>query len=184
MFDKWNTRQLQEVNKANEPQVYTFVFNSVGRSFGASSARPFFEIDWSILPRQPYHVYFNYVGETNTVNTSGIPSVYCSAFEGCAYQASQATGRTQTLKTTLLGLLRPDFIGTSSYIYADYSTNVPIYISTPPTDNQFRVDITYNAVRPTFITYNPETGQNNLQPYILTMLFVPAPPDTIGAVPQ
>lgn len=178
-MDKWNTRQLQEVNKPeDQPQAYTFVFNSIGRSGGASSARPSLNVDWSVIPDQPYLVYFSYLGETNTVNTTGVPSVYCSALDGCAYQASSGNGRTQTLQTTLLGLLRPDFIGTSSYIYADYKTNPPVYMPYRPRDNQCRFDITYNAISPTYITYNPESGQNNLQPYILTMLFVPAPPDT------
>jgi len=151
-------------------QIYTFVFKC--ERFGTSAARPPLNVDWSVMPDQPYLVYFNYVGELNNIDGTMIPSVYGDMLDGCSFQAVSATERTQSVLKTLLGLLRIDFIGSNSFVYADFKNNVPVYIPGRPKKNQCRFDITANALDPRASTYQPLL--NDLAPYVLTMCFVPA----------
>ena len=88
------------------------------------------------------------------------------------YQARPPTERTTAIQTQLLGLLRYDFIGNNSFIYADYKTNPPVYLPSRPMSNLWRYDITENAIQPVGLTYFPSA--NDLSPCVLTLLFVPA----------
>lgn len=151
----------------NKP--YTFVFRSTYA--GTSSARQEINVDWSIMPDQPYMLYWSYVGEANNVDGLRVPSIFAS-FMNSIYQARPPTERTTAIQTQLLGLLRYDFIGNNSFIYADYKTNPPVYLPSRPMSNLWRYDITENAIQPVGLTYFPSA--NDLSPCVLTLLFVPA----------
>lgn len=153
-------------------ETYTFIFNSLNNKVIPSRAE--FEIDWSVIPDQPYHVYFTYLGEVNNINGVNVPSIYVSSLNGNdikVYNQNQQPLSAPS-QANFLGLLRYDFIGNNSFIYADFKNNPPVYIRGRPSSGKCVISITSNAVSPFFTAYVPLL--NDLNDFVLTMLFVPA----------
>jgi hypothetical protein len=151
-------------------ETYTFVFNSINNK--QTPSRAVFNVDWNVMPDQPYHVYFSYVGEVNNVNGTQIPTIYVSSLNGFDYKVYNRNQQATSTQTNFLGLLRYDLIGNNSFIYSDFKTNPPVYVSGRPTTSDCIVNISQNAISPTFGGYQPLL--NDLGDFILTLLFVPA----------
>lgn len=160
----------------DKKKTYTVVFNSRVQSSGTSEARDTYTFDWSIMPDQPYLVYFNYLGEVQPNPVSGIfiGSIYANFLFGTTAQGSNPTQRFSSPNITFLGIIQPELIGSNSFYYADYTSNAPIYIPTRPDGFLPRIDILNNALGLPGSSFQPSTGFNDLQDYILTLLFVPA----------
>lgn len=156
-------------------ETYTFVFNSLaGTKTGLSANEVQYNIDWSIIPDQPYKIHFAYLGEVNNIDATTIPMVYMDLVAPCnVYQAGSMTQRTQAQSSNFLGFIQMYLLGASSFLHAEDTTNHPVYITGRPRNNNPRIQIFNNAVPPAL--YAPATG--NLGDYILTLCFVPANED-------
>ncbi len=159
-------------NTVDKNEIYTFVFNSINNK--QTPSRAVFNVDWTVMPDQPYHVYFSYMGEVNNVNGNQIPSIYVSSLNGFDYKVYNRNQQANSAptQTNFLGLLHYDFVGSNSFIYADFTNNCPAYVSGRPTNSQCIINISQNAISPNFGGYQPLL--NDLGEYILTLLFVPA----------
>ena len=157
-------------------ESYTILINSVNytTSNNGLNSSLNYNFDWSILPDQPYRVHFTYLGEINDLSTgSDIAMIYLNFGCGTNNYVVSTNGYAQT--STFLGYLRPERMVAQSFLYAEDSTNVPIYIKGRPQNNNFTVDILNNANASPLTTaiqyFTPSTGV--LAPYVLQLRFVP-----------
>jgi hypothetical protein len=157
-------------------KTYTFSFSSAsGTQVAGNNNQITYNVDWGVMPNQPYLVYFTYLGEVNTIDGLTIPMVYAdllastNVFEAQFQPVALPTGRTQATRTNYLGILKYKSIGASSFLYADADTNPPIYMATRPMNNQPRIEILSNTPGQ---LYNPQAA--DLGQYVITMHFVPA----------
>lgn len=153
-------------------KTYTFVFNSLaGVKAGLSANDVQYNIDWNIMPDQPYHIHFSYLGEVNNIDGIQIPMVYADLLaQTTVYEAGSPAQRTMARTSNFLGYIKMYLLGASSFLHAEDGTNPPVYIASRPSNNQPRIQILNNNVPAT--GYGPAAGQ--LSDYILTMQFVPA----------
>jgi hypothetical protein len=152
----------------DKKKTYTFVFSSIA---GTVSGNPnlFFNVDWSIMPNQPYNITFTYLSEVNTIDGTTIPMVYADFLAATnVYNAGSSTARTQAITSNFLGLLKYKLIGANSFLYADNDTNPPIYIASRPMNNQLNIQILNNNG----VFYAPQAP--DLGQWVLTMHFTPA----------
>lgn len=156
----------------DKKKTYKFVFSALqGEVINvATYNKVAYNVDWSILPDQPYIISFNYVGGVNNIDGSEIPMVYADFMAMTSvYEATSVSGtRTQARTSNFLGVLKYNQIGATSFLYADNNTNPPVYIASRPRANQFIIDI----LNPSGTGYLP--AANDLIYYVLTMHFVPA----------
>ena len=155
-------------------RIYNFCLNSNfgGRTPATSSS---FFIDWSVMPEGEYKVSFTFTStialtdlgnSTNAVvyldlgqaSTSIIESsaalstnTYRGGFLGCLRQNSFAVGTTTVV----------DYI---TFLYADTTTNPPVYLFTRPRNNNVSVDI-HTSSTTTTTNYSP------IGAYVLTLSF-------------
>lgn len=154
-------------------ESYTVLINSAEALSNNNPAAPntslnyFF--DWSILPENKYLVHFTYLGEINDLSGgTDIAMVYLNF--GCGSNNFAIDSNIYGAQTsTFLGLLRPERLVASSFLYAEDSTNTPIFIKSRPTNNNFTVNVYSNVSDPTYFT--PTTG--NLAPYVIQLRFIP-----------
>ncbi len=153
-------------------QTYTFVFNSLaGVKAGLSANDVQYNIEWGIMPDQPYEIHMSYIGENNNIDGIAIPMIYMDFMAPInVYIAGSPAQRTQAQSSTFLGFAMQYLLGTSSFLHAEDGTNPPVYISGRPRNNQPRIQVLNNNVPQT--GFAPATG--NLADYILTLQFVPA----------
>lgn len=155
-------------------KTYKFVFSSLqGAQLnpGTNNKRGY-NVDWSIMPDQPYFISFNYVGAVNNINGAEIPMVYADFMAMTSvYEPTSTFGpvtRTQAKTSTFLGVVKYKDIGATGFLYADNNTNPPVYIASRPRTNQLIIDI----LNQTGTSYVP--AANDLNNYVITMHFVPA----------
>lgn len=152
-------------------ETYTFVFNSLaGVKSGLSANDVQYNIDWSIIPDQPYKIHLSYIGENNNLDGLGIPMIYMDLLAPRnVYEAGSPAQRTQAQSSNFIGFAMQYLLGTGSFLHAEDGTNPPVYISGRPRNNQPRIQILNNNVPQT--GFAPATG--NLADYILTLHFCP-----------
>lgn len=153
-------------------QTYTFVFNSLaGVKAGLSANDIQYNIDWSVMPDQPYTIHMTYLGENNNIDGITVPMVYADLLAPRnVYEAGSPLARTQASSSNFLGFVQMYLLGGQSFLHAEDGTNAPIYISSRPRNNQPRIQVLNNNVPQTgFIP-----GAGNLADYVLTLHFIPA----------
>lgn len=176
-------------SQIDKKKTYSVVLNSLITPSGTSQARDVYNFDWTIMPDQPYLVYFNYLGrvQPNPVSGLNVGSIYADFLLGTTTQGFRSTQSFSILSSpfmTFLGTIQPELIGSNSFLYADYTSNPPIYIPTRPNGVLPRIDITNNGRGLPGTTFIPSVGFNDLQNYILTLLFVPANHESAGIAKQ
>jgi hypothetical protein len=158
-------------------KTYTFVFSSALGQLAnpATNNIVTYNIDWGVMPDQPYWIYFTYLGEVNTIDALTLPMVYMDILQSSnVYETMTLSlggfSRTAAVKTNYLGTLKYKSVGVNSFLYSDKDTNPPIYMATRPMNNQPRIEIVNNN--------NPQTpyvpSANDLGQYVLTLTFIPA----------
>jgi hypothetical protein len=140
-------------------KIYTIVFNSIIAPY--SVIGEVFNYDWGQLPNVPYKVSFSLISSIDNLTNSAIAVVYIDLNQQCSIMASP-TGQTG-LKNNYLGFLRYSGTGATNYLYADATTNQPIYINGRPTNNNVFIEIHTNQAGG-MTNYSP-TGWE----YILTL---------------
>ena len=121
-------------------ESYTIVFNSI-ISPGSVVAETF-NYDWGQLPNVPYKVSFSLVSTIDALVNTSIAVIYLDLSQQCSIMASSGGNG---LKNNYLGCLRYSGTGASNYLYADTTTNPPIYLNGRPTNNNVFVEIRTNA---------------------------------------
>jgi hypothetical protein len=161
-------------NHITKKRIYNFCLNSNFGGKTPATGSTFF-IDWSVMPEGEYKVSFTFTStmpltdlgnSTNAViyldlgqaSTSIIESsvansvnAYRGGFLGCLRQSSFAVGATTVT----------DYI---TFLYADTTTNPPVYIFTRPRNSQVSVDIHTSSTSTT-------TNFSPIGDYVLTLSF-------------
>jgi hypothetical protein len=150
---------------------YTFVFNSKFSTKTFTTCNECaYAIDWSIIPDQPYEVYFTYIGAVNNIDYTKLAQVFVDfGAPPLVYYANNTTGRLNTSTSQYLGYLKSFLLGTSSFFLAEFGTNTPIVLQGRPQSTTTFIRI-YDNSNPMTL-FAPATG--NLNDYILTIKFVP-----------
>ena len=120
---------------------YTIVFNSIIAP--NSVVNETFQYDWGQLPNVPYKVSFSFMSTIDNLTGNAIAVVYIDLNQQCGIVASQ--NGTSGLKNNYLGCLLTTGTGASNYLYADTTTNPPIYLNGRPNNNNVFVEIRTNA---------------------------------------
>jgi hypothetical protein len=167
---------LSQNNNIQIPKkrIYNFCLNSNFGGATPATSSTFF-IDWSIMPEGEYKVSFTFTSSIagtdlgNTTNaiiylelgqasTTIIESsaalsnnAYRGGFLGCLRQNSYQTGTTTPT----------DYI---TFLYADTTTNPPVYILSRPRNNSISVDIHTSSTSTT-------TNFSPIGAYVLTLSF-------------
>ena len=155
-------------------RIYNFCLNSNfgGRTPATSSS---FFIDWSVLPEGEYKVSFTFTStialtdlgnSTNAVVYLDLGQASTSIIE------SSAALSTNTYRGGFLGCLRQNSfaVGTTTvadyitFLYADTTTNPPVYILSRPKNSNISVDI-HTSSTSTNIKFSP------IGDYVLTLSF-------------
>ena len=167
---------LSQNNNIQIPKkrIYNFCLNSNFGGATPATSSTFF-IDWSIMPEGEYKVSFTFTSSItgtdlgNTTNaviyldlgqastsiieasTANAFNTYRSGFLGCLRQTSYATGTTTPT----------DYI---TFLYADTTTNPPVYILNRPNNSNISVDIHTSSTSTT-------TNFSPIGAYVLTLSF-------------
>ena len=116
---------------------YTIVFSSI--ICPNSVIGEVFYYDWGQLPNVPYKVTFTLVSTIDTLVNTTIPVVYMDLSQQCGIMAS-ASGAPTGLKNNYVGCLRYSGTGANNYLYADTTTNPPIYLNGRPVNNNVLIE--------------------------------------------
>lgn len=138
---------------------YTVVFNS--SMSGNSVVGEVYNYDWGQLPNKSYKVTFSFVSTVATLVNNIIPVIFLDLGQQSSIIAT--TNGTTGLKNKLLGCLLWSGTGANNYLYADVSTNPPIYINGRPTNNTVFIELHTNSVDAS-TNYTPATFE-----YVLTL---------------
>ena len=161
-------QDIQNDLNIDKRKAYVIQINSNNKASGNNNNASY-NFDWSILSDHPYNVYFAFVSSDNNTyvaGTSVTANVYISfGVNSTTYTINPNTVVAQTIN--YLGSLRKTISsGSNYYLYAEKTTNPPIYISGRPTNKIFSINIL------------SDTGANYdismLGSYVLTLYFEPA----------
>ena len=161
-------------HQITKKRIYNFCLNSnFGGNTPATSST--FFVDWSVLPEGEYKVSFTFtsaIAGTDIGNTTNAV-VYLELGQACTsiIESSLALSN-NTYRGGFLGCLRPTSYTTGAttttdhitFLYADTTTNPPVYLLTRPRNNSISVDI-HTSATSTTTNYSP------IGAYVLTLSF-------------
>ena len=146
---------------------YTVAIASNTRVQGTTTTLAKYNFDWGVLPDKPYHVSFSFI--TDNVNISSYQEIaVLTANLGQTNSFRTDYFSPNGTSTQFLGGLIPYVTGNNtSFLFANQTTNAPIYFKSRPQNNQFDIGI-----------YSLETGlpwtdigNNTIDNYGLTLTF-------------
>ena len=123
------------------PECYTIVLESSSGS-GSLNSKVFY-VDWGRLPTASYKVSFTMNCALGTTVNTYVANIFCDLGQG--QNLIMASSSSSTPRTGFLGLLQWSGTGANNNLYADTSTNQPIYIKNRPMNNTVNVEIHQNA---------------------------------------
>ena len=158
------------MSQITKKRIYNFCLNSnFGGNIPATSCS--FFVDWSVMPEGEYKVSFTFtsaVTATDLGNTANAVIYLDLGQASTSIIESSAALSSNTYRGGFLGCLRQssysittDFI---TSLYADTTTNPPIYILTRPRNNSVSVDI-HTSSTTTNANFSP------IGAYVLTLSF-------------
>ena len=161
-------KDLQNDLKFNNKKPYTIVLNSTTKNSGSNNSATY-SFDWSVIPDQPYNVYFQFVAtDHSTYAAANIPAAQIVIELGQSTNTFSTIANRQCANTSIyLGSLRKAVSsGNNFYLYANKTDNPPIYITGHPNNNNFLVSVLTDQ--------NAGYDLSSLVSYILTLYFEPA----------
>lgn len=154
-------------------ESYIVVLNSNYSTDPANRASATFNFDWSVLPDRNYEVHFSFNSQPMNLssNVQPICMIHSDIFSASnTYVAGSQASWNGSQTSNFIGVAYPYVLGTNSFLHAEDGTCPPIYLNTPPRNNQFTVSLLTNE--------NPQTewapiAGGTLQPWVLLLRFVP-----------
>ena len=158
------------MNQITKKRIYNFCLNSNFGGATPATSSTFF-VDWSVLPEGEYKVSFTFtstIASADLGNTTNAVIYLDLGQASTSIIESSAALANNTYRGGFLGCLRQtsysvttDFI---TYLYADTTTNPPVYILTRPRNNSVSVDIHTSSVSTT-------TNFSPIGDFVLTLSF-------------
>ena len=123
--------------------VYNIVLNAENKVAGGTNASCLYNFDWGILPRGEYKVTFSYQGGANSIHTVRFATLSVDLGQSKNFTTSSTV--TITPSTRIIGYLQPynitaSTITNASYLISTYN-NTPVYLSNPPSNQTFLVQV-------------------------------------------
>lgn len=139
-------------------QQYTVVLESSSGS-GSLNNKSYY-VDWGRIPDGKYKVSFVMNCALGTTVNTYVANLFCDLGQGQnLIMPSSSNGPT---RGGFLGLLQWSGTGANNNLYADTSTNAPIYLSSRPQNNNVVIEIHQNAETYTTNVPNAVLGQYTL----------------------
>jgi hypothetical protein len=122
-------------------KCYNFSFDSAFFFGGANNSRRTYTTNWaSVLPeKKAFKVSFAYMSEVGVLPDAIVMCLRTNLGQSNSY--SNISPSTSFDSTNLLGFLKIDPLAVSSFYYADYKTNPPIYLNERPTNSILEVEL-------------------------------------------
>ena len=164
---------------ASKCKIVNVVLNSNNKASGTNNQATYY-MDWSSILKNntSYYLHFTYLGGSNVITGTKLALVYADFQTSNKANSSTQNGASST---QFLGFLKPIvFVGSSNtdYLQAEDNTNVPTFLETRPTNNQFTITIYDNASPPALFLDNTPVavGPPATQPvananYVLVLSF-------------
>jgi hypothetical protein len=146
--------------------TYTIVLESTSGA-GTLNNKQFY-VDWGRLPTASYKVSFTMNCAVGTTVNTYVANLFLDI--GQNQNLIMASSGSTVARTGFLGLLQWSGTGANNNLYADTSTNQPVYIKNRPQNNFFYVEIHQNADPYTTNVPNAVLGQYTL---VLTFEQIP-----------
>ncbi len=161
----------------NKKKSYNVILNSAGESETNKGEIEYY-FDWSVLPVDTaFEVYFTFMSNVTTTSSStSTPCVYIELGDTNTFEPSST--QICARKSSFLGTLCLNGIGSNTFFRTDETQNPPIYLHTRPKTNQFKVQIykssatPWNSSSPQLWT-NEQATPANMPNYVLTLKFYP-----------
>ena len=161
-------------NHITKKRIYNFVLNS---NFGGNTpvTSSTFFVDWSVLPEGEYKVSFTFTsalaGTDIVITTNAVVYLDLGQASTSIIESSAALS-TNTYRGGFLGCLRQNSFAVGAttvtdyitFLYADTTTNPPVYILSRPKNSQVSVDIHTSSTSTT-------TNFSPIGDYVLTLSF-------------
>lgn len=136
---------------SRKSEIVNVYLNSNNKISGTNN-EAVYNIDWSAILKNntAYKLHFTYIGGVNLFTaamTNKIPVVYAD-FQTSSNRTTSVNG---AMTTQILGYLKIQQIAPNvngSYLTAEDNTNVPMYLSSRPTNNRFTISIYDNQASP------------------------------------
>ncbi len=161
----------------NKKRSYNVVLNIAYDASITNKGNIDFYFDWSILPDDTaFEVYFTLMSNVISVTTTGttpVPCIYADLGDSNTFEPSKTNIFAK--KTSFLGTLCLNAIGSNTFFRTDETMNPPIYLQTRPKNNKFKVQMynqeatPSNSDTPLIWFFSTATMPN----YILTLKFYP-----------
>ena len=122
--------------------IYTILVNSISKLSGSTTTNATYNCDWSILPENTkFKVGFAFVSDTvNITSYSSIALISITLGGVNTYRTTSLS--TFTPISSLIGVLTPLALSTTTNLTADASSNNRIWLQSRPKNNVFQVVIT------------------------------------------
>lgn len=145
--------------------IYNVVLNSNLKVAGSSTSNANYYFDWSVLPQGKYKLTWVFVGAPCDMNPLlSIPMLEINLGQASVFRVDSTN--VQATTTNCVGILTPNALVDACYLFADLTTNAPIFLSSRPTNNEFNARIrTNDALSIFFLDSNGEP----LPEYVLTL---------------
>ena len=156
-------------------KCYNFMFDSTFFAGGVNNKRRIYTTNWlGVLPEnKSFKVTFTFISETDllsNISFVSIPIVRCNleqsnTFANLSLNATSFT-TTNALGFLKLGPLPSNNVSTNTdegFLFADYTTNAPIYLKSRPTNSNLEVEIHNGLTNTNYVTDIPD--------YVITLHF-------------
>jgi hypothetical protein len=148
--------------------IYNVVLNSDLRVAGSPINNAGFYFDWSALPRGKYKVSWVFVSGVCNMSTLYPPvgMVEINLGQSAVFRADSTNVQAST--TNIIGIVTPNALSATAFLYADLTTNPPLSLAGRPNNNAFTVRLIDNSVPPALFL---DSAGTVLPEYVLTLSF-------------
>jgi hypothetical protein len=149
--------------------IYNVVLNSNLRSNFATTttSNAIYYFDWSVIPEGKYKLTWVFAGGPCDMNPlDAIPMLSIPLGQSSVFRVDP--NATRAASSSVVGLLLPNILSDSCYLYADTTTNPPVFLASKPNSNAFSVRILTNE-SPDLLFSDANGAQ--LPEYVLTLSF-------------
>jgi hypothetical protein len=150
-------------------KIYTVVLNSgMGTADATNGIREInYFYDFSAMEEGEYKVTFAFLTSFFTTVNSTVCNVFLDLGQNSQMAKNQFNGNSSKFPNLFLGFLRYSGTGASQHLYAENTTNPPIYIKQKPKNNNIKILLLNNNAAQDNYTW----GAIGITNYILVLNF-------------
>jgi hypothetical protein len=118
-------------------RIHTFVFNGAVSSQAQTASRTEWYQDWGVLPDKPYKVTFSFVSIIQSITAGTVGNIFLDLGQ----YTPQASVNGNPARAGYLGSIKWTITGglNNKCLFASVDDNPPIFLSTRPHNNIFKI---------------------------------------------